>query len=160
VDPEYYYACLRNAFDHVEKETGLKVVIAACPRADYSNTPNPFGEREIVFYQTGRLIGESKLVLAHRSTAIGFAIMFRRPVMLIALEDAMNHINHQIPMTAYAEALGRQVQLIDENENMLLDCSLEFDQDTYDTFMSNYVKTHNSPNAAMWEIVMDEISVH
>lgn len=157
VDPAYYYSALRQFFDRVETETGLRVIVAACPRADYSNQPGIFGDREVAFMQTGRLIGESRLVLAHRSTAIGFAVMFRRPVVLFALKDTLTHVNHRIPSLAYAEALNRPIQVVDGSTAYSLADALSIDEKAYDRFMGDFVKTPGSPDAPLWRIVLDGV---
>lgn len=77
-----YYSLLRRLFDRVESELGLRVVIAACPRADYHDKPGLFGDRKIGYFQTADLVASSRLVIAHCSTAINYAVLFRKPVLL------------------------------------------------------------------------------
>lgn len=152
--PESFYPKLREFFDRVERETGLEVVIAADPRADYSDKPGLFGDRRIVYRETARLVAESKLVLAHRSTALGFAFMFRRPVMLIATRRMYKHWAQKPAMDAFAKLLGKTIEFFDNADEA--DLSHAFDMNTacYDTYNRDYIKIPGSTDHPYWDIVI------
>jgi hypothetical protein len=82
IEAKPYYAALNDYFSWAERTLGLPVVIAAHPKARYPS--NPFGEREILFGQTQRLVRDASLVFAHGSTAISFAVMYGKPLCLLA----------------------------------------------------------------------------
>ena len=85
-DPDYFYPRLRGLFDRIEGELGLRVVIAAHPRADYSKTPGLFGDREIQTGNTIKLLHASKLAICSYSTAAGMAVLFRKPLFIYTLK--------------------------------------------------------------------------
>jgi hypothetical protein len=83
VDSFIYFRDLNAYFDYIEKSYDVKVVIAAHPKAYSYKDINPFNGREIVFNKSCELIKDSQFVLTHHSTAISFAILFRKPIVFL-----------------------------------------------------------------------------
>ena len=77
-----YYPSMNHFFDVIEKQTGMKVVIAAHPIADYS--VNPFGGREMFLYKTAELIRDCEYVCMHHSFSISYVALYDKPVCFIA----------------------------------------------------------------------------
>ena len=82
---EQYYPNLRRIFDRIEEAYSCKVVIAAHPRAVYSEkqVEEWFGGRQVVFSETPALVSDSILALAHASTSISYVILKNKPLLLI-----------------------------------------------------------------------------
>lgn len=90
-----YYQSLRLFFDNVEKETGLKVIIAGHPVANYKG--DEYGNREIVYGKTAELVRDANAVLAHTSGAVNFPIFYKKPIVFLtnsAWNKAIRHNNH------------------------------------------------------------------
>ncbi|HUC60473.1 MAG TPA: hypothetical protein VMF53_00805 [Alphaproteobacteria bacterium] len=104
IAPERYFELLRNAFDRIERETGLNVVVAAHPKARYGSA-ELFGGREIAQGRTAALVRGARLVLAHCSTSLGFAVAFRKPVLLLA-GAAMEATPYGVTIARFASWLG------------------------------------------------------
>ena len=80
-DSEKYFSELRKFFDYVEKKTGKKVKVALHPRT--KNNFGNYGKRELIKDDTGYLIYNSDLVIAHCSTAISYAVMMNKKILLL-----------------------------------------------------------------------------
>ena len=76
---------LRNFFNKVEKETGCIVNIAAHPGYDGSSYPDEFGKRLTIVDKTMEMVGRSNFVMTHCSTALGFAVFLRKPIIFLTL---------------------------------------------------------------------------
>jgi hypothetical protein len=155
--PKRYFAQLRALFDQVERALGLEVAIAANPRADYADKPDLFGGRKIVQHATGRLVAESALVIAHRSTAIGFAVMAKKPLMIAATRAIYRHSAHRPVFDAIAAALGKPITFYDDAAALDLSRALDIDEAAYDRYMADFVKAPGSPDAPYWQIVLDGV---
>jgi len=82
--PSEYFSTLNLFFNELERRTGKRVVIAMHPRANpelYS-----FGDRELVFGKTDKLVSEADLVLGHFSTAIHYALLFEKDLLLLTMD--------------------------------------------------------------------------
>lgn len=156
-NPDHYYGCLRAVFARIEHELGLEVVIAASPRAEYEKRPGLFGSRRVVSNQSDRLIASSRLVLAHRSTSIGMAVMFRKPVLILSTRRQIRHWWHGIAIREHALKLGTVVHFIDDPEAMDLSNPFRVDSGAYDAYLCNYVKRPESPARPFWDIVLDAV---
>lgn len=150
----YYFARMRDAFDRIETELGLKVVIAAMPRANYADKPGVFGDRKIVYGKTAELVASSKLVLAHRSTAISFAVMFAKPVVQIATHDIYQERVQKPYFDAFAAVLGKPIQFCDDARMIDLTEALSFDEERYAHFVKDYV-TEAPTDKPFWQIVLE-----
>lgn len=89
VSRETYFDGLRNLFDRLESELGLKTIVALHPKANYSPEELPvlFGSRPILLGQTPALVRHARLVLLHNSTSISYAVLYRKPIMFITSND-------------------------------------------------------------------------
>lgn len=155
--PELYYPCLCRAFDRVEAELGLQVVIAASPRADYSGKGDPFVGRRIVQGQTGHLVAESRLVLGHRSTALQFAPFFGKPLVQLVTPELLRDAVHGGPIASYRGMLNLKQAYFNDVAAMDLTGWLDYDAGAYADFMEKYVKVPWSPRAGLWDIVFGAI---
>ena len=87
-------------FDNLEKQLNKKIIIAASPKSNIKKISKIFDKREVAINKTFDLIRESSLVIVHKSTAISFAILFKKPMIFITtnqineswLGDEINHI--------------------------------------------------------------------
>lgn len=82
IDIKQHYKEINHIFNKIEKKYHSKVIIAAHPKANY--TENEFQGREIIKYRTQELISQASLVLLHSSNAIAYAIAYNVPFMFIS----------------------------------------------------------------------------
>ena len=84
VEPEKYHALLRQALDRLEQTTGLPVVVAAHPNGrEIEGYASLFGDRPVYFDLTAELCSQSELVLAHASTALSYAALWTKPLIIL-----------------------------------------------------------------------------
>ena len=159
LEPSAYFAGLSQYFDWLEKTRDLSVVIAAHPRADYERRGNPFGGRRIVYGKTPELIADSRLVLAHHSTAIGLAVMFRKPVAVLTSDSLMSYIaHHRAVYLGFSDALQTPLVYLNRPDCWSRTDGLTVNEETYRRYESRFIRAPGSPERKMWEIVADAIS--
>jgi len=159
VEPAPYYAALRGLFDRIERELGLRVVIAAHPRADYHRRPGLFGDREVVQGKSVEMIARSRLVLAHISTVTGLATVFNKPVMVITTRPQYAfHPNHTQAYDDLSRALGTRLHFIDDPATVDLADALTIDQTAYTAYRDRYLRHPEAPAGRLWEIVFAQVA--
>jgi len=107
ISPEKYYPLLSSFFLKIELIYGQKVIIAAHPRADETLYKFFFNNRCIKKGITAELVRDASLVLAHSSTAISFAVLWKKPIILLTLDSfekiyqgpLMNYIQKTLDLT-------------------------------------------------------------
>ncbi|MCH7564854.1 MAG: hypothetical protein IH968_13630 [Gemmatimonadetes bacterium] len=157
MDTQRYYEGLNRFFDVVERRLKMRVIIAAHPRARYDLNPELFPRRKMEQFKTAELVSRATLVLAHESTSINFAVMFRKPVVFLTSDE--------IEKTRYGESIRNCAATLGKvpiNVDRDIECSdLErewaVDDERYQEFFVNYIKIRGTPERPYWEIVADPI---
>lgn len=105
VNADQYYSDMDAVFCKLESFYKMPVVIAAHPKALKYKEINYFNGREVVFNSTIELVAKSSIVLAHDSLSIGFAVMYRKPLVFVnskEIRDKLpNNSNHIIAFSAF-----------------------------------------------------------
>lgn len=153
VDEKNYFYSMNQLFMKIEKELGLRVIIAAHPRSNYENMPDVFGGREIIKGKTPDLVAKSSLVIMHNSTSVSFAILFKKPIMVATTSD-MN-----VNVYTMASALRCEVIKVDNDEIMKnLDLTkYKRPNANYDEYVYKYIKSRKAPEKKVWEVVEEEL---
>lgn len=156
MNAEKYYAGLSRFFDFVEEKTGLPVAVAAHPRARYDQRPDYFRGRRVEQFKTVELASQAKVIIAHESTAINFAVMFRKPIIFLTSDE--------IEKTVYgswvrrgAAAFGKEPINVDGEIECNLEREFTVDGDRYREYFADCIKIPGTPEMPFWEIVADKI---
>ena len=88
INVEKYYAQMRKLFDVVEKTSGMPVVIASHPKAEYEGCE--FGNRNMIKYQTMNLVMNSKKVIFHTSNSLSFSVLANKEILCVYTDDFVN----------------------------------------------------------------------
>jgi hypothetical protein len=158
VTAKNYIPALNHFFDLIEKELKLKVVIAASPRADYISNPI-FGARAVVSGKTLELVAESALVLFHSTTAISFATLFDKPILMIKTHEMSRALGYANFLNNMAASLHLQPLCIDDSDEIknFNFSAFETWPRNYDNYKYKYVMTENTDDKTTWEILLETI---
>jgi hypothetical protein len=83
---ERYWTALERMFRSIEIRLGLRVIVAPHPKARGVSS-DAIRARMCAPGQTPQLVQESSFVLCHASTAVSFAVLFRKPLMFITTDE-------------------------------------------------------------------------
>jgi|GEM_PF-1165088 len=150
---EFYFVAMNRFFDFVEKNTGLKVVIAAHPRSEYESMSDVFGGRAVIKDKTLELVARSKLVVVHMSTSLSYAVLFKKPVISVKIPGMRVDGGQNLMVETMGEAIGSKPIDLDKDEltSSLLQC--EYNLEKYSEYKKRYVKTVGADELPAWEIV-------
>jgi hypothetical protein len=158
IEEKSYFASMNTLFDRIEQETGLTVIVAAHPRSDYDKLPGAFGGRAIVKGKSVDLVASSSLVVTHASTAISFAVLFEKPLLLVKTMGIADNSHYSLLVDTIARSLGIQAQLIDGDEfahHPINYCDMS--PDGYRDYLYKYVKSPFVEGLTVWEVVAREL---
>ena len=79
-----YWERMESFFKYIEKKTGMEVVIAAHYRRTNANF---LRNRKVYFDKTALLTLHSSIVLTHDSNAISFAVICKKPIIFLILDE-------------------------------------------------------------------------
>jgi hypothetical protein len=152
-DPTRYAQALRRVFDRIELATGYPVVIAAHPRSE-ALREGMVGGRRIIRGRTADAVATSVLVLGHASTALGFAALRRKPVILLSGRHVAD-AGLGAAVSAMASALDAPVIDPDDEEAVALlkpDLS-RVPTGHYERYLVQHVRPSDAPDKSLWEII-------
>lgn len=153
LSPFPYYHELNSTFLRFEEKFQIPVVVAAHPRSEYEKHPKYFEERRVVRGQTVDLIRNAKLVLAHTSTAIQMAILYKKPIILLT----SNEMNQTYKKNIFPAYTSRELCLpiINMSNGSFVIPNIDTISDKgYEEYICNYVKTKNAPGQSAWETLI------
>ena len=152
-----YWKCLDKIFDELSKKFGVNVKIAAHFRRSKNSSPI---KKKFYFDQTLNLIKNSKFVVAHNSSAIDWAVLFKKPILILNFDlfDSIALINRD-SIKFFCDKLSLKSINVDLNYNFKLrknmSSLLKINAKKYQKFSKfqlNY-KTNQFPHLNQWEIL-------
>jgi len=161
IGADEYYAKLRTFFDYLETNYHVRIVIAAHPRSDYSESTDYFGGRPIIKGQTARLVHESSFVIAHDSTSINFAVLFRKPLIFITMDKIqkcdVGRLTTALSIESMAHALKKTTLNLDTMNEFDWSKELQIDMQSYMDYQNDIIKKAGTPEIPFWEIYIKSI---
>lgn len=155
---EVYYPAVCKFFDKVERETGLKVIIAAHPRSRYEEYPDYFDGRKVIRGKTMELVRDSEFVLMHGSTSLNFAVLYHKPVLFFTMAKIQqSEAFFRDYIRVFSSELNKGFINIDGDCKIDWDKELKMDEEAYANYKEKYIKRKNSKEEFFWQIVADEI---
>lgn len=146
-----FYPALKKFLDGFEASSGMPVVVAGYPSFNQANSLKNFAQREVVYGKTASLIRDAKLVFAHASTAISYAVLWRKPIVFLTSGEILNGW-YQPWIEAPCSLLNRPMVNIDDStfdtapkEWRSVDVRL------YERYEASYIKSNESPESSLWE---------
>jgi hypothetical protein len=159
ITPERYFPALCNAFREISSALKLQIRVAAHPRATYKERGlDCFAGFPIEYGGTAELISGCRVAMCHDSTAIQFAVLFRKPLIFLTT-DELNRSPEGRSIAKMAAELGKSPINLDRDDLRGIDWQREVhvDAERYDSYVRRYVKARGSREAPVWEIVIDEL---
>ena len=109
-------------------------------------------------YQTFELIKQASVVVSHGTTALHWAIIMRKPIILVTTDEHNKNKTRPRSTEAIAFALGKDVinlNRIPRKYNWKT--QLFVDETKYQNYIETYVKQPGTPERPVWEIVIDRM---
>jgi hypothetical protein len=153
-----YYRSVNRFFGLLEQQHGLKVVIAAHPKADYN--PATFEGREAYRLVTADLVRDAEFVICHVSTAVSYAVLNAKPLIFIYTNEMLRAYRNNIMrgVRYCADYLGAplyNVDLVHEARQIVV---RDPDPSRYRSYKYDFLTTRQTENSTNGEILWRELS--
>lgn len=156
VQAETYFKGLIYFFNKVSTDLNCPVVIATHPKANYSDEQKKrwFGDLAVISGKTPHLIKGANLVLAHSSTAISFAILNRKPIIIMTSDELENSfIQRQLVITSTWIGQRRiNVDALAKTEGKILQMP-NVDEAKYERYERCFLRPPGASGGEIWEQV-------
>ena len=154
---EKYYPRLCRLFDKIENDLNIEVEIAAHPKTDHDEYPSYFGKRKSVYGKTWKMIRDSKFVINRNSTSINFAVLYNKPIIFHTSNELETDSLMSNQLWSMASYFNKTPINIDSKFEIDWDKELSIDSKLYLNYKELFIKTNNSPNKELWEIISNHI---
>ncbi len=157
---EQYYSVLNKFLVDFSRKTGLKIVIASHPRREEVFLGDFDPLFKIYFNQTPQLVKNCKVVLQHFSTAVSYAVIYKKPFLFLYSELFDNGtIDHK--MQEFATFFKKDYTILEEeftyNEAELY----SINKDTHETYLNAFLRHKKSSQfQSFTEIIVEYINNH
>jgi hypothetical protein len=157
---ENYFREVNEYFDFFESQYKIPVVIATHPRVAYQGSE--YKGRKMIKNSTYNLVKNSKLILAHYSTAINFAVIHKKPIFILRFSNNYRNCSNKKLPDAWIAALGAK-------NYETLGSPLDFkhsddlyavDQESYSNYLNTHIKYPGSPEIDTWEYLSEWIDTN
>lgn len=140
---EIWYPLLAKFLVKVEKITNSTIDIAAHPKAPHKPYPSCFGNRNVLRGKTLEIVREAEFVITRQSTAISYAVFFKKPIVFIYSNQLKKDSLYMANLHKMAELLGTIPININEDLNDLSK-HLNINKLSYKTYIENYLTSQSS----------------
>jgi len=145
-----YWQAILEIFKNIEEQNnGKKIIIASHMRRNINDQPI---KRRFIFDKTIDLIKNSKLVIAHNSLSLQWALLFKKPVVLIYVECFKYlAIENTKEIKNYSKALDLKIIYVDKNFQVNLNKigslkKIKVNKKKYLNFVKRYTNFPNLSN--------------
>lgn len=156
VTADNYFASMRCFLDKLEKQTGMKVVVAAHTKASYDPENNPFNRR-LFFGETTNLTRYASLAICSVTTSISYAVIYRKPILFFTtdeLEGSRRLMGDILRMASSVQQKRVNIDTLDDDTKIPIPT---VDDKVYDRYMERFIKEKNVPDQSLWDIVLGVI---
>ena len=149
-----YFLDLKRFFYDINKKFNYKIFLAIHPRSNNSykkKIKNIFKENyfKIVEDNTAKFIKKSKLVISHNSSAIQFAILWKKPIIFCHHSKMQSYIKKYI--TGLSSALKKRSYDIQTVKFSILKKDFQVIDKNYNNYIKNYIQSSKSSKLSTWE---------
>ena len=155
-----YYPVINLGLHEIGKSLKLSIKIAAHPRTNFKIIQKKYNY-PLFENKTYELIRDADVVVSHSSTALEWAVVMKKPIIIVTTDEIQNALyakSYAQSIDSFATALGKKVVNLSylSSINNWKDY-LNIDDEKYEKYIENYVKTKESPKKLVWDIVIEHI---
>jgi hypothetical protein len=152
---DHWYPALNRFFDYLESRLKARVKISSHYKSDFRDDIKTFQGREVKSNETLALVKNANLVITRLSTAISFAILLRKPVLLIYSDELLKDGDAMQSMRTLSSLLG--TQLVNINDLFHLSNNIwQVNETKYASYTNDFL-TSNPAAPANSTLILSEI---
>tara|TARA_B100000886_G_scaffold205780_1_gene142134 strand:+ start:11152 stop:12261 length:1110 start_codon:yes stop_codon:yes gene_type:complete len=139
--------------NHVNSTT-IKIQVAGSNRR---NLKKNLFKLNTKYFNTDRMIAECKFVIGHNSTALQYAILFDKPILLISTKEIENINQIYKHMLDFKKITGCQLLSIDSKKKNKIFFK-KINKKKYSIYINKYIKSKSSININFFRIFKNNLT--
>ena len=154
INLEIYFNETSHCLLNLSKRFELKPLIKLHPKANLKRSRKLY-TIPVSIQDTADLVSNADLVVAHCSTSIQLAVLFKKPLILIIPNQLESNSVWRKSIDNFSYLL--RVPAIKTSEINTLKSIPRVNIESYNKYSENYIKMKGSPNKFSWEIITDNL---
>lgn len=154
VTEENYYSEVNKILKSISETHNLSVEIQLHPKASLEIGKKMY-DFDISSRSTIEAISRARLVVSHDSTALSYAVLLKKPVILIKTEEIKNSVYDE-QINRFSHELGCPIVDIDNLKNFTKD--LKYDVEKYKNYKKKYLCSHTNKSSQSYELITNTIN--
>lgn len=150
IDEEEYFEEISNFLINFASRFKLKPIIKLHPKANFSKSKRLY-KLPVSMKDTAKLISQSDVVIAHCSTSIQLAVLFKKPLILIIPNQLKDNSVWKKSIDNFSRIL--KVQAFRTSEINKIKSIPTVNIHSYNKYEENFIKMQSSPDQFSWEII-------
>jgi hypothetical protein len=153
-----YWPAMERLFRAIEERTNLRVIIAPHPKSS-GVAPAEIKARMAEVGRTADLVRQASLVVCHSSTAVAYAVLFKRPLLFATTDEIERSWYYRGSIARMSSCFrvrrvnadrfdARQIAMPTVNEAL------------YCRYENSYLRAPNARLAPPWAVLRDEMEAH
>jgi hypothetical protein len=152
---EVWYPALVRFFDLLESHTGVTIEVAGHYKSAFPAIAPCFGNRSVHYGRTLEMVRQSEYVITITSTAISYAVVFKKPVIFIYSNQLKDSRNPMEDIRGMAAMLGTKPVNIDQPD-IEISHLLTVNEEKYLDYENACLTSARSPKPN-FQIILEEI---
>jgi len=154
IDRDIFFRKINNFFNRIEIATCKSVIIAASPKQKYNG--DEYNGRKIVYNVTSEAVYYSDMIIAHMTTAINFAIIMEKPILLLTFKEFSDY--QKSPILDWAHALKKVILDSEEQfDRKRIEDIAAVNQSLYNLYLENYIVSGCPDNESKASIIIEKL---
>ena len=142
---------------HLSNELNYRVIVAGHPRVKYEHLSKIYSSFEVIQNKTAELVKNSSLVVAMDSTAINYAVLWNKPLIIITTAECQS--NNFYNISAIEQALNVQSVNIDHKyDSINFKEYSELSKKCYSVYIDRFIKKNGGTKKTRWNILLDYLN--
>ena len=157
IEPKEYYNSIRNFLEKINKNFGYKIEVSCHPKFELKKLKNFFPKFTVKFGDTINQIRNSNLIITHDSTAMNFAVMYKKPLIFITTNTLNNSgFPFYETINTKAKLLNKKCINIDNDSIVDIKNNLKINEKSYSKYFTNYIKL-KGPKKLQADIIYERL---
>jgi len=154
IDEEKYFNEISSFLIDFSNRFKLKPIIKLHPKSNFNKSRRMY-KLPVSIKDTAKLIAQSKVVIAHCSTSIQLAVLFKKPLILIIPNELEENSVWRKSIDNFSKLL--KVPAFRSSEINKIRSIPPVDIQSYNKYEENFIKMKSSPDEFSWEIITNNL---
>jgi len=152
IEPSSFYQDLHAYFQRFMKSTGHMIAACPHPRSNAAFVKTRLRGIEVTDVPAVEAIANATCVLGHNSTALSFAVLWKKPAILLANDDLMD--SWEGPFVAkFSKHLNARIDMIDDRAGTASPRIEPVSELHYETYVRDFLSEVPEDHRSTWSIV-------